>query len=147
MMKASLFFKSLLLPLALSLLLGGCAAPPATLYSRLGGEKTLTHLVDRTVNRAAADPRTQRSFEGLKLATLKKSIVTQLCALSGGECVYSGETMARAHKDLKITAAEFDALVDMLREELDQAGVATPAKNQLLKMLAPMKRDIVQPSA
>jgi len=33
--------------------------------------------------------------------------------------------------------------VDILREEMDRAGVDAGAKNELLKLLAPMKRDIV----
>lgn len=144
-MRAVLTCSLLLAALTLSLLLGACAAPPPTLYARLGGEKTLTHLVDRTLNRAAADPRTQRSFAGLKLVNVKKSLVRQLCALSGGDCVYEGPSMARAHQDLKITDAEFDAFMDILREEMDQAGLATPAKLHLLKLLAPMKQDIVRP--
>lgn len=133
--------------LCLSGLLLACASNEApSLYARLGGEKGLATVVDRTINRAAQDPRTLRSFDGVKLATVKQSIVKQLCALSGGGCVYEGETMARSHKDLKISASEFDALVDILREELDRAEIGAAAKNQLLSMLAPMKRDIAQPS-
>ena len=51
--------------------------------------------------------------------------------------------MERAHRDAKISASEFDALVTMLREELDRAVIETGAKNELLRLLAPMKRDIV----
>nr|WP_316641639.1 group 1 truncated hemoglobin [uncultured Roseateles sp.] len=135
------------LSLCLSSLLLACAATDApSLYTRLGGEKGLTTLVDRTINRAAQDPRTLRSFDGIKLATVKLSIVKQLCSLSGGGCTYEGETMARSHKDLKISASEFDALVDILREELDRAEIGAAAKNQLLSMLAPMKRDIAPQS-
>jgi hemoglobin len=127
----------------LCLLLLACASTEApSLYARLGGQKGLTTIVDRTISRAAQDPRTMRSFDGIKLAAVKQSIVKQLCALSGGGCVYDGETMGRAHKDSKIVASEFDALVDILRDELDQAEVGAAAKNQLLKLLAPMKRDI-----
>jgi len=127
----------------MSLMLVACASNDApSLYTRLGGDKGLTKIVDRTLNRAAQDPRTLRSLDGVKLATVKLSIVKQLCSLTGGGCVYDGETMARSHKDLKIVASEFDGLVDILRDELDQAEVGASAKNQLLKLLAPMKRDI-----
>ena len=79
----------------------------------------------------------------MKLATLKESLAQHLCAVADGGCHYEGETMKNAHSDLKIVPSEFDALVTMLREELDRAGVATAAKNQLLQRLAPMKRDVV----
>jgi hemoglobin len=54
--------------------------------------------------------------------------------------------MERAHRDAKIGASEFDAMVTILREELDRAGVDAQAKNELLRLLAPMKRDIVNGS-
>ena len=131
--------------IASAALLGACAAPTtgSTLYARLGGEPTVTQVVTRTIERAAHDPRTQRSFDGIKLAAVEKSIVQQICSISGGGCKYEGETMAKAHKDHKIRAGEFDALVDIMREEFDAAGVNAGAKNELLKLLAPMKRDIV----
>ena len=55
--------------------------------------------------------------------------------------------MRDAHRGLNIGASEFDALVAMLREELDRAGVDDGAKNDLLRLLAPMKRDIVTAAA
>jgi hemoglobin len=131
----------------LSLGLSACATAPSegstTLYARLGGQATVTRVATRTIERAAHDPRTQRSFDGIKLAAIEASLAQQICSISGGGCKYEGETMARAHHDAKIRAGEFDALVDILREELDAAGVDAGAKNELLKLLAPMKRDIV----
>ena len=128
-------------------MLAACAAgPQASLYERLGGQPVVTAVATRTLDRAAHDPRTQRSFDGIKLATVQASLAQQLCAISGGGCHYEGETMARAHHDLHIQPSEFDALVDMLREELDAAHVDAGAKNELLKLLAPMKRDIVASS-
>ena len=139
-------FACVLICATLAAALAGCAAPvsaPPSLYDRLGGEARLAAVVSKLVERAAADPRTRRSFDGVKLATLKKSIVQQICSLAGGGCPYEGETMRDAHRDLRIAASEFDALVGLLRDELDRAGVDGGAKNELLRLLAPMKRDIV----
>lgn len=131
-------------------LMAGCASPPATpptLFQRLGGEPVMNQVVQRTLARSSSDPRTARSFDGIKLTTLQASIVQHICSLTGGGCHYEGETMQRSHADLRIVASEFDSMVTILREECDRAGVATGAKNELLRLLAPMKRDIVQPSA
>ena len=135
-----------LAPWAASIALVACAAPPTTLYERLGGQPVVTVVAAKTLERAAHDPRTQRSFDGIKLAAVQASLAQQLCAVSGGGCKYEGETMAKSHHDLHIQPSEFDALVDMLREELDAAHVDAGAKNELLKLLAPMKRDIVTSS-
>ena len=116
---------------------------PITLFERLGGTAGVSTVVGLSLTRAAQARNTQRSFDGIKIEAIQKSLTQQICSLTGGGCVYEGETMARAHQDLKITASEFDALVEILRQELDRAGIAAVAKNELLRLLAPMKRDIV----
>lgn len=139
-------YSRLMLAGVLAAIFAACAGNPGAspvLYDRLGGTPNMTVVVGRTIDRAAADPRTKRSFDGIKLATLKESIVQQICSVSGGGCKYEGETMANAHHDARIQASEFDALVTLLREELDRAGTDPAAKNELLRLLAPMKRDIV----
>lgn len=115
-----------------------------SLFNRIGGLPVLTKIVDEFIDEVAQSPRTKRSFDGIKLKTLKESVVAQLCKLTGGPCVYEGETMLNAHKDAKITDAEFDAFVDIFRTTLNKY-LATSEKNELLKILAPMKRDIVTP--
>ena len=135
----------LALLIVVAALTAGCAAPraaPDSLFDRLGGLPVLVSVVDDTIDRMVADPRTRRSFDGIKLAPLKESIVEQLCSVSGGPCRYQGETMANAHRDSRITDAEFDLMVAALRDALDQR-VGTAEKNQLLRLLAPMKRDVV----
>lgn len=127
-------------------LLSACAQTqpkPVPLFERLGGNAGVSTVVGLSLTRASQDPRTQRSFDGIKIEAIQKSLTQQICSLTGGGCIYEGETMARSHQDLKITASEFDALVEMLRQELERAGIAAGAKNELLRLLAPMKRDIV----
>lgn len=129
-----------------ALALAACAAAPdaaPTLYERLGGATHVDAVVGRLIDRSASDLRTRRSFDGVKLKALKESLAQQICAVSGGGCRYEGETMVRSHADLKIVASEFDAVVSILREELDREGTDAGAKNELLRLLAPMKRDIV----
>lgn len=114
----------------------------ATLFERIGGIPVLTVVVSETIDGAAQHPKLERTFKGIKLATLKDSVVNQLCVLSGGDCKYEGETMKNSHADLKITTAEFELFVQVMRDSLNR-HVATREKNELLKLLAPMKRDIV----
>lgn len=117
--------------------------PEASLYERIGGKVVLTRLSNQTLDIVSKDPRTSRSFEGVKMSTLKQSLADFLCVKTGGDCIYEGETMKNAHKEAKITMAEYEVLVDVLRQRMDQNGVGTKEKNQLLKILAPMKDDVV----
>lgn len=137
---------TLLLTPLLGLLLSACAHPvPGTpaLYQQLGGTVNIDTFTYKAVARAAEDPRTRRTFDGVRLSHLQQSIAAHLCMVADGPCHYEGETMRNAHGDLAITGAEFDVLVQMLREEMDAANVRTAAKNELLRRLAPMRRDIV----
>ena len=115
-----------------------------SLFQRIGGLPVLTKIVDESIDEIANSPRTKRSFDGVKLAPLKESIVMQLCKITDGGCIYEGETMLNSHRDAKISEAEFDAFVDIFRKTLTR-HLATREKNELLKILAPMKRDIVTP--
>lgn len=117
--------------------------PEASLYQRIGGLPMLTRISNQTLDMVSKHPKTSRSFEGVKMKTLKESLTNFLCVKTGGDCVYEGETMHNSHADLHITTAEFELMVDVLRERLDVNGVGTREKNELLKILAPMKRDIV----
>jgi hemoglobin len=129
-----------------ALVLAGCAANPTqapSLYSRLGGEPVVRRLVTETIDRAATDPRTSRSFKDVKLQRVKDMIVEQICALGGGGCKYTGDPMDKVHKGLKNTEAEMNLVVQFLRDACDGAGVRPREKNELLLLLAPMKRDIV----
>lgn len=137
--------------IALMLLLCSCvqmqssstkvAVAPA-LFERIGGLPVLNIVVSETIDQSVNDPKIKRSFDGIKLSTLKQSVVDQLCVLTGGSCVYEGETMQNSHRDLKITTAEFELFVEAFRTSLNK-HVGEREKNELLKILAPMKRDIV----
>jgi len=113
------------------------------LFERIGGLPMLSRVSNQTLDIVSKDPRTSRSFKDVKMKALKESLTNFLCVKTGGECVYEGETMKNSHADLHITTAEFELMVEVLRERLDINGVGTKEKNELLKILAPMKRDVV----
>lgn len=138
--------KTSILVLSLTaILMTSCASiePNQSLYQRIGGQEVLSKVVSETIDKTSSDPKTKRSFEGIKLSKLKESITNQLCQLTGGGCNYEGDTMQKSHADAKITTAEFELMVQNLRDALDHQKVGTREKNELLKILAPMKREIV----
>ena len=117
-----------------------------TLFERIGGLPVLNAIVKDSLQILSTEPKTKRSFDGIKLNQLQESIVSQLCSLTGGGCVYEGETMKNSHADAKITAAEFELFVEIHRKVFDKY-IGTREKNELLKILAPMRRDIVTEKA
>ncbi len=129
------------------LIFSSCATQQAeklSLYQRIGGKDVLYKVSAETLDKVAEDPKTMRSFDGVKMDSLTESLTNFLCVETGGDCVYEGETMENSHADAEITMAEFELMVHAMREAMDNNHVGTREKNELLKILAPMKRDIVK---
>lgn len=128
------------------LLLNACATQPKanqSLYERIGGQAMLSEISSDTIDIVSTDLRTMRSFKDVKLKVLKESITNFLCIKTGGSCEYEGETMKNSHAEAEITTAEFELMVQVMRDVMDKHHVGTKEKNELLKILAPMKRDVV----
>ena len=119
-----------------------------SLYSRLGGKKAITAVVDEFVNNVAGDSRINKFFadtakDPKRLAKFKGNLVDQICSASGGPCKYKGKDMKTAHKGMGITDADFNALVEDLVKALDKFNVGATEKNELLGALGGMKDQIV----
>ncbi len=137
--------KTFLYCLSIALLLSlPTAQAQTTLYQQLGASAGVQAITADLIKAARTDPKTSRSFAKINEPRLIKLLAQQICLLSDGGCVYEGENMKVTHAGMGITEAEFAGLVEHLREVLDQRGISTGAKNELLKRLAPMKRDIVE---
>lgn len=135
-----------LLAVPLLFALSACAttsSPPATLYDRIGGAPVIDAVVADTIDMLAASPEGKRSFDQVNLKRVKRLVAEQFCALTAGPCNYSGDGMRIAHGGLNITEREFNAIVEILRLALNKHEVREREKNELLRLLAPMKRDIV----
>ncbi len=102
-----------------------------SLYERLGGLEAITSVVDSFVGRCAGDDRINRKFERTDVPRLKKMLVDQVCAATGGP-------------GMAVTAGEFDALVEDLASTLDEFEVPKAEQEELLGLLAPMRGDIVE---
>ena len=127
----------------------GQAAKEKSLYSRLGGKKSISAVVDEFVGRVAADKRINAFFgatasDPKRLKMFKSNLVDQICEASGGPCTYKGKSMKAAHMGLGISGGDFNALVEDLVGALDKFKVGAHEKDQLLGALGPMKSDIVE---
>ena len=119
-----------------------------SLFTRLGGRKGITAVVDEFVKNCATDTRINKFFadtakDPQRLAKFKTNLVNQICMVSGGPCKYGGKDMKTAHKGMGITDADFTALVEDLVKALDKFNVGATEKNELLGALGGMKGDIV----
>ena len=120
------------------------AAERPTLFERMGGEPAVRSISAELIDRVAADPHLGRSFKDAKISRIKDKLYEQICELSGGPCKYTGDTMRETHGGQHITEAEFYGMVDTLRSIMREHQESLGNTNELLRLLAPMKRDIVE---
>ncbi|RMH37168.1 MAG: group 1 truncated hemoglobin [Nitrospirae bacterium] len=116
----------------------------ASLYERLGGKAAIQKVVDTFVANVAEDARINSRFATTDIPRLKRHLVDQICEATGGPCTYTGRDMKTAHAGMGITNAEFDALVEDLVAALNTHQVPQHEQQELLALLAPMRKDIVE---
>ena len=123
---------------------GAAATAAKSLYDRLGGKPAITAVVDQFVANVAADQRINSRFATTDLPKLKGHLVDQVCQATGGPCRYQGREMKATHLGMRISSADFGALVQDLVAALDTFKVPAGEKGELLALLGPMKKDIVE---
>jgi hemoglobin len=116
----------------------------ASLYERLGGKDAIAAVVDDFTAKCANDERINKKFARTDIPRLKKMLVDQVCEATGGPCTYTGRDMKETHRDMSVTAGEFDALVEDLVASLDSFNVPKTEQEELLSLLGPMRGDIVE---
>jgi hemoglobin len=115
-----------------------------SLYERLGGRPAIVAVVDDFVGNVAKDRRINGYFAKADVPRLKARLVEQICQGTGGPCSYSGRDMRSAHAGMGIRTADFNALVGDLGKTLKKFKVPKKEQGELVAILAPMKRDIVE---
>ncbi len=124
---------------------------PKTLWDRLGGESGATHIVDDFVNRAVEDPkvdffrRNQYKIDAERIVKMKRELVEQISAATGGPLKYAGPDMKKVHKGMGITDAQFDALAADFKRALEQNKVGADDIKQLLDAIGSYRKEIVEP--
>jgi len=115
-----------------------------TLYDRLGGGDAINALTESWVARVGGDDRANGKFARTDIERLMKEVVDQLCEATGGPCTYTGRSMLETHAGMKVTAGEFDVVMQHLGAALDELHVPRAEQDELVGLLQPMRDDIVE---
>jgi hemoglobin len=122
---------------------------PKPLFERLGGKEGIEKIVDAWLKNMAANV-TKKRFAKLskdKSEAMKKKMIDQLCKEAGGDCEYAGKSMKDAHKGMKITEAEWNAMVKALHAAIEESGVGQVEQDDVLALVAVMRDEIVEQKA
>jgi hemoglobin len=126
------------------------AAPPApaaarddSLYRALGAQAGIEKVVDAALVEIHNDPHIDLFFANTDMPDLRRLLVEQFCAATGGPCEYTGRSMEEAHGGLNLTDDDFDRFVADLVRAFDKAAVPKDLQQQLLALFGPMRKQIV----
>lgn len=115
-----------------------------SLYDRLGGGDAINALTESWVARVGGDDRANGKFVRTDIDRLKKEVVDQLCEATGGPCTYTGRSMLETHRGMKVTAGEYEVVMQHLGATLDEFNIPKAEQDELVGLLSPMRDDIVE---
>jgi hemoglobin len=121
----------------------------SSLYERLGGVYAIAVVVDDFVDRLMVDPRinanskVDEAHHRVPPAGFKYLVTEQVCWAAGGPQKYTGRSMRDSHAHLAITAREWEAFLDDLKQTLDKFGVPNPERKELFAIVESTRSDIV----
>lgn len=124
-----------------------------SLYERLGGIYAIALVVDRFSDNVVNDPiagknstnpalRDWHNNKLNRLPGLKFMRTLWVASVSGGPFNYTGKNLADAHRDLRISPEEFDAVAADLEESLDYYNVPEREKEEVLAAFAAYKDEV-----
>lgn len=135
-----------------------------SLYERLGGVFAIAAVVDRFSDAIFDDPVAGRTSKNpalrawhtestARLPGLKFMRTLWVCDVAGGPFDYAGTRpgstpvgLEEAHRDLRITPEEFDAVAGVLSRTLDEFGVPQREKEEVLGAFAAHKGEVTEGS-
>ena len=136
----------------------------ASLYERLGGVFAIAAVIDHFSDAVIANPRVGRDSgnpqlddwstnQAGRLPGLKWMRTLWVCNVSGGPFQFAatkpGSTplgLEEAHRELRITPAEFDEVAAELGRTLDHFGVPELEKGEVLAAFAAHKDEVTEGS-
>ena len=135
----------LIIILFISCTLAACGSlqtqPP--LFQQLGGKPGIAKLTDAFIEAIQYNKQTLPYFLESDINRFRTKFIEQICMISGGPCEYTGDSMTDVHGGMNINEAHFNALVNDLIMAMEAIELPTSTQNQLLSLLAPMRKNII----
>jgi hemoglobin len=120
-------------------------SPATTLYERLGSRAGITRITQQLMKNHLANPLVKSRYEQSEdLARVERRAIEFFCAGTGGTESYSGSDMLATHRGMNISEQEFVAVLDDAMDALEQCGIETSTRNEVLGILWSLKKDIVR---
>ncbi len=117
-----------------------------TMFQRLGGFAQVRKIVSELYDRIL-DSDLERFFQGVDVRRLIDHQTKFIASVMGGPASFSDEHLARAHRHLGITRADFALLAELFRETLEDFDLDITDIDFLMREVAARQRAVVAPGA
>jgi hemoglobin len=119
------------------------AARENSLYHKLGGQAALSAVVDAFYVKVLADARIKHHFDDINMEKQIRRQKAFLSAAFGGPIAWAGKDMRKAHIDLKLTEADFNAVAENLVSTLKDFKVQQELIDQVVAIASSVKDDVL----
>ena len=106
-----------------------------SLYDRLGGEETISNLVDDFYDRITGDETLRPFFANSSMDSIRRMQREFFAAALGGPIVYAGRGLREAHAGRGITKAHFRLFIDHLMGSLKAHDISEQDGYEIISRL------------
>jgi hemoglobin len=115
----------------------------ASLYDKLGGEATISKVVDHFYKLVLADETVNRFFANTDMEKQRSHQTKFISYALGGPANYTGQSMAKVHTGMNLQPVHFDAIVRHLRDALAHFDVETADIDEALRTVGTLREDVL----
>jgi hemoglobin len=118
-----------------------------SLFERMGGFARVRLIVADFYERVLESERLARYFEGIDMRRQIDHQTKFISSIMGGPASFTNEQIARSHARLDVTADDFEEIRALIRETLEDFGVADADVRRVDAHVLAMRDHIVAPAA
>ena len=125
------------------MLVGCVSSNNGTLYQQLNGKQGVEKLVESFINQIGHDEQILAYFKQSNVAHFRQGFITHLCSVTDGPCEYKGDNMVDIHTGMNISEKDFNRVVELLINAMDEQQIPQTVQNKILSRLAPLRPEVI----
>jgi hemoglobin len=114
-----------------------------SLYQKLGGKAAIDAAVELFYKKVLVDDRVKHYFEDINMNAQRRKQKEFLSAALGSPVPWVGKDMRKAHEDLSITEADFNAIAENLVATLKDLKISQELIDQVVAIVVTVKDDVL----
>lgn len=115
----------------------------ASLYQRIGGKAALDAAVDLFYVKVLADKRVNHFFEDVNMKAQARKQKEFLAHVLGAPTAWTGKDMRKAHENLDLREADFQAIAENLQATLTELKLDEKIIGEIMTIVASTKKDVL----